>query len=532
MDEPRVTCNADKWCKYLAELIKNNGIGKCEIQDAETTGNLTLNDVARKNIQELMIKGNTTQITTTGINMFDGIFEINKDIDYTTGEIIDKKRAISTNYIQITPNTKYTFKKKIYNNVKQVGLRFYDIDKNYLGPIGGYSGALSYLQFTTPSNAYYMKFIDEMNTADNEYQIELGYNTSNAIEPYTGCKPSPSIEYPQEVKGIEELDLKIVGKNLFDMSLFETKNFIYNGAGSQKAIRIALEPNTKYTISRDYSDTGANSTVFCFVYNSSFNSSTQLINSNSTGSQKVTVTTNKDGYLYIGIDPPISDATVQKILNILKYIQIEKGSNATDYEPYTEQHIKYKLPRPMYSLSNICDYIDLDRGKFVYNVTNLTVDGNGTWNVYTNTNIETKGYNGYFSTQSIRANTSIQYADKLPYYASVSNPIKECCRMLNQNFYILIKKDRNIDTIEKIKDFLNENPITIYFMRNTLLEEDIPSDLLEQLRSLYLNKPTTNIISNVPLSFKYYSKYKASRLITLYSSPACIAQYSKKMENK
>ena len=48
--------------------------------------------------------------------------------------------------------------------------------------------------------------------------IQLASITDESYEPYTGGKPSPSPEYPQEIKSVVNPVIKVRGKNLFDFS--------------------------------------------------------------------------------------------------------------------------------------------------------------------------------------------------------------------------------------------------------------------------------------------------------------------------
>ncbi len=54
-------------------------------------------------------------------------------------------------------------------------------------------------------------------------QIEMG-DTATAYEPYTGGKPSPSPDYPQEIKVVENPTIKILGKNLMSVGVDELGN--------------------------------------------------------------------------------------------------------------------------------------------------------------------------------------------------------------------------------------------------------------------------------------------------------------------
>mgnify|MGYP000065540843 CR=1 FL=1 len=72
---------------------------------------------------------------------------------------------------------------------------------------------------------------------------------NQTYEPYTGGKPSPSPEYPQEivsVGGNGSIGVEITGKNLFDLSKEYTSISVVN------TFTFTLKPSTKYTLSTDF----------------------------------------------------------------------------------------------------------------------------------------------------------------------------------------------------------------------------------------------------------------------------------------
>ena len=56
-------------------------------------------------------------------------------------------------------------------------------------------------------------------------QVEEGASATS-WEPYTGGKPSPSHEYPQEIRNLSKAELKVAGKNLADVNESDNVNFI------------------------------------------------------------------------------------------------------------------------------------------------------------------------------------------------------------------------------------------------------------------------------------------------------------------
>ena len=79
---------------------------------------------------------------------------------------------------------------------------------------------------------------------DNTITIEkplLYFDNNNIYEPYTGLKPSPSPDYPQEINSIDgSVEFACIGKNLFN------KNSVVNGYLSQSG---GIESNPGYKTS-------------------------------------------------------------------------------------------------------------------------------------------------------------------------------------------------------------------------------------------------------------------------------------------
>ena len=139
----------------------------------------------------------------TSKNLFDGKF-VKGIIDANTGVFNSQTSAnqISTeNYIRIKPNTTYTMTNPIVNKLNK--LRFYDIEKNYLGYslasgrwLAGNSNTNLIGTGTTPVNAYYVKFELDFDDAETgqavidgtyKYQLEEG-STATTYEPYSAVE--------------------------------------------------------------------------------------------------------------------------------------------------------------------------------------------------------------------------------------------------------------------------------------------------------------------------------------------------------
>ena len=100
-------------------------------------------------------------LTTTGKNLFDEQVVNNRDINISTGEAMNTgNRTVSINFIPVKPNTAYSFTRPVAKG--NVGFRYYSQNQSFIGSraFTGSSNLLS-VTFETPSDCYFLKFIDE-----------------------------------------------------------------------------------------------------------------------------------------------------------------------------------------------------------------------------------------------------------------------------------------------------------------------------------------------------------------------------------
>lgn len=179
-------------------------------------------------------------------------------------------------------------------------------------------------------------------------QLQNG-TAATPYEPYTGGKPSPSPEYPQKIKNVGkwneekqkyEVDVKITGKNLFDMNKFiDTCNFTKNEDGTF----IIDKRVERYD---------------CFIPANTILSIEVLKVGDSTGAAVLELFYEDGKNMYIGFGQVgVKTFLIQKdvvYIKVLayrkheyKYIQLEKGNIATPYEPYKEQTLTLTSDRPL-----------------------------------------------------------------------------------------------------------------------------------------------------------------------------------------
>ena len=253
-------------------------------------------------------------------------------------------------------------------------------------------------QIVFKEDVAYVKYIIQNLTVGTDYKgtvkLILASTSGADYEPYVGGIPSPNPDYPQEIKSVVNLTIKVCGKNLFDSSK------ISNYAGG-----LTCKKNSDGSITV----TGSSKAQVQFVYKTIFTAGTYFISFKSVGkaasgnnispyvmyredgNTKYPVnkfTLKQDTEVTIGMDfyNAVTDA------NQTAWLQIEKGSVATPYEPYKEQSIQlpYTLNAiPVSSGGNviidgqqyIADYVDAECGKLVRNVRSVTFNGTENWSI-------------------------------------------------------------------------------------------------------------------------------------------------------
>ena len=207
-------------------------------------------------------------------------------------------------------------------------------------------------------------------------QIEKG-SVATSYEPYTGGQPSPSPDYPQEIKSVVNPTIKICGKNLFDSKKFP---IILNRAINTITGNVYVSSSGNYCAIEKY-------IPFPYIGKKvSFNASMSLCAYDK--DYKFISAVNKNngqvptGTMYVRFD--IKTEEKDKA-------QIELSENATTYEPYKEQTIQLPVTLNAIQVSSggnvtingqqyVADYVNVERGKLVKRVYEYVFSGENRWN--------------------------------------------------------------------------------------------------------------------------------------------------------
>lgn len=169
---------------------------------------------------------------------------------------------------------------------------------------------------------------------------------------------------------------------------------------------------------------------------------------------------------------------------------IEDNTNI-DYEPYKDpQTTQIALDEPLRGIGEYKDVITKDG--ILRKIKEIVLDENTGFETYWATLNKTFA----FISPTIKDATVINgtpnrllcnYSKALP--DGFDRTDEEVCVLFNRRFHIRFLKERNIDTVEKLKEWLKQNPIKVQY----LLQEPVLEMIENSLENLHANDGTTII---------------------------------------
>lgn len=460
--------------------------------ELEGAGMLVLPNSLDAPLEGLELGGKTEQVQTTGANLFDEKLLLDFD-----SENYDKTQSGSGFYYYkfpvngtVTASTKNANKNGEYLTV---GIKPDGSDKTWLSH--GSAAISKYKTLTPEDGNIYLGVNNSLERVKSMIQNTGGIiinegSAAKPYEPYTGGKPSPSPEYPQEIKNSGkwneekqkyEVDVKITGKNLFDMNKFiDTCNFTKNEDGT---FRI-----DKYVERYD-----------CFIPANTILSIEVLKVEDSSGAAALALFYEDGKSMYIGFGQVgVKTFLIQKDVAYIKvlayrkheykYIQLEKGRTATPYEPYKEQTLTLTSDRPITKWDRLVE----QGGQigWLYGSVIATIDETASISLYT-----PNGF--YVYVKNIDKKEKTGYCDKL-YAKRMSNgePFVLFGNANNNVLYTLNTQEFYGKTVSEIKEKLKEYPLNIIGKSETTEFVPLPQSEQNAIRALKTYYPTTVITAD------------------------------------
>ena len=495
-------------------LYRMGGAGEQTV----VTGNPALLEGAKGNrkLESLTLHGKSTQGSTAGAQLFDKSKAfagwVNSDGSINNAGTVGKGDNIVSEYIPFEAGKQYFCGSDfvwIYNTEKGFVKK---ADTELKGGV-----------FTSPDNAgfFVVAFSVSAEKAlakSNEIMINVG-SVKKPYEPYTGGKPSPSPEYPQEIESAGqsgEIGIE-VGNN----------GYIQKGTYFLDVRPFSLKKGYTYHIKCEKIIENA---INCFVlneYNKNLRNSSELYDygyttkkltiPNSTGIvdkecmmpkrydgdgytftvkseglylyQAVNEPTKNTDEFYIGYAPNILNEEYKKQTLIiptpggLPGIPVSSGGNYTDKD----------------GQQWVCDEIDIAKGERVQRIRSVTLDGSEPWSIdggnytrryfrYNAKEIVEPNYGFYGQSEKLRV---VDY--------SVIDGTSGTNVISFKLFFRLRLADVDIEkgaTVDDLKAFLSKNPITVYYATSTPIRTPLPPETIAAYKSLKTYSPTTTVIND------------------------------------
>ena len=459
-------------------VIDETVLEKLAIKDKSQGNPCVIDDSADWRLQDLKAYGQSEQFTTTGKNLLHGTKRVQ---GYNIMGFIN----------DLKPNTQYTysnsgitdpkasFKLTAYNSQNKSEI---DLTKGYIRN--------SKETFTTPENVSdYEELYLVGNYADagkncinNQFQVEEGA-VSSPYEPYTGGKPSPSPEYPQEVISKTVSEIKITGNNLIKI---EDANKLQNNIYVCREKGFFLTKGIKYV----FSFNGQSATALYVVKHGEKDAIHYVYQKNT-----IEYTPTENGLYYFNIYNQ-SGVTDEQLNSIRLNIEKDYG-----YEPYKEQLVTLSSPITL-------------RGVQVQRGGNVTIDGkqyvsdvvkdkDGVIGVERKSFIQKieniKGGNFYEDTKTVRMLIPYKVGKTIAYASLCNRSINLKRSFWNEdivgyyndlsNIVIRFSKE-NFPTLDSVNTYFNENETYVLLFNSETTFEPLPEtdqQAIKAIKSYYHN---------------------------------------------
>ena len=330
-------------------------------------------------------------------------------------------------------------------------------------------------------------------------------NTVLAFEPYTGGKPSPSPEYPQEIESAGqdgEIGVEVYGGNLLlceeEEAVTLLKEYKFKNPLPVGEYRVSIKSANRepvddlFLYAMNYADGNS------FYGKVSFKTKNTIMRpTNAVVSFAI----------YSDTNYPESDGKT----TIFTGLMLNAGSSVVPYEPYKPAQ-KLIIPTPgglpgipVSSGGNytdkdgqqwVCDEIDLARGEKVQWVKTVVFDGSEKWEAQSGAN--------YFSCQKqVDAKNDAPLHGLSPNIRVVNHAVIDSPQEQNVIAYIYFWRLRLADidmqngaTVDDLKAFLSKNPITVYYAASTPIRTPLPPETIAAYKDLHTYSPITTVIND------------------------------------
>lgn len=509
-----------------ASMLKNT---------TEQDTSLYINDASQAR-GKLSIFGNIKQETTKGLQILQDTNEGTKGWGAQAGQ--GQKITVSSiiengiDCVKFVPNETLTSHKYFYRNCNRNKLKnntTYTLQFEYKSNV--ISKIVSYIQDDDGSNRFlnwgnfdygendigkWKKAKAKAISTDVELKAQILYlqtsitNTTDYVEirnlilvegdysnkdleweKYTGVEQMPNLNYPSPIKTLKDsTDITFSNKNLVP-ALTKNSNYICR---CKKGDIFSIQLKGTST-----SDTRVGIRTYDGEFNDNLNSYVDQKWLQADGTeQTATITSSTDGFVYLRLagGPPIYT---------FDYVQVEKGSIATDIVEHKESNYIVPIQKPFYKIGDYADNFIKQNGKWYeqhyiakFDLSNPDIDWQEDGAKQTINTLR------WYSSVGIQNINKPQSKDTLSNYFSINNADyhRDTVGYNIERAHVRVRLPINISTPEQVKAFWQEKakiltPYIYYVLSEPVLVEctEEQSKVLDQLSQMRFYRGANNIFT-------------------------------------
>lgn len=316
-------------------------------------------------------------------------------------------------------------------------------------------------------------------------------------EPYTGGKPSPSPDNPQEIVSTDVKTVTVIGTNLLNadtvvMGLvdantgelnaanthFVGSDFIPVSPGDYVLSGVGITPYINYAVFY-----GKDKKIFELVKGRSFNKSTGTVN--------VPAGVSYMRVRFISKDGTTGTISVEEVKALKPMLNI--GDTALPWQPYQSKTAAIALVEPLRGIGDVRDHITCRDGVWgvVRYMESIVFDGSED-EIWSEVNTNTDGNKRYtFKCTERMADTAHPTALCSHFPLLAEGATNLCITGFTIKNNIVIYLDGRL--LDEFKSWLRDNPITLVCTLNSPTWEPLPADTQSALNALTTYTGTTHV---------------------------------------
>ena len=486
------------------------------VRKASGTGHVTIENAAEHPILNLNLAGKSEQVSTTGAQLLD-LSAINKSVagavvnyadggysisgtgaltdSFTASQILDIKNALKPGNLIL----------KSELTIPKLYIRIWD-GNTVLAEMQGNSTKQITQEMIDNDNVRVECFLygnTGSTITPGTYHPMLYQSGNGTWEPYTGGKPSPSPEYPQEIVSTDITAVTVTGAQLLDIPSLSTKNYLgvtYSPQPDGTVIATGTSTGTSYIDLRiqeplplgDYYISGCPNggggdgyQLMAYAVN---NGSYKVIGSDIGNGSRFTVTDDNPIAIRIVMRLSISGPlTFKPMLNA--------GDTALPWEPYQSKTAAITLTEPLRGIGDVRDRIMCRDGVWGIErkIVPLILTGSEAWHQFNTSGSKSFGAADFDSRIKI---DSALLCDRLS--EDVTNNVwigkrdNTIATSGSSTRYIRIFLNSTA-TLDTLKALLSAEPMHVIAERKSPAWEPLPADTQSALNALTTYTGTTHV---------------------------------------